>query len=90
MGLVNRSNYYTGVVFRGYAEGSGVTVLSGGRYDNLLGEFGLPAPAIGFAVDVNALCDVMNEVINVERPIRIALTKGRLENPRWHCSKNGA
>lgn len=79
LGLVNRSNYYTGVVFRGYAEGSGVTVLSGGRYDNLLGEFGLPAPAIGFAVDVNALCDVMNEVINVERPIRIALTKGRLE-----------
>ncbi len=79
LGLVNRSNYYTGVVFKGYAEGSGVTVISGGRYDNLLGEFGLPAPAIGFAVDVNALCDVMHEVINVERPIRIALTKGRLE-----------
>ena len=39
----------------------------------------MPAPAIGFAVDVNALCDVMNEIINVERPIRIALTKGRLE-----------
>lgn len=79
LGLVNRSNYYTGVIFRGYAEGSGVTVLSGGRYDHLVGEFGLDAPAIGFAVDVNALCDVMHEVINVERPLRIALTKGRLE-----------
>ena len=79
LGLVNRSNYYTGVIFRGYAEGSGVTILSGGRYDNLISEFGMDCPAIGFAVDVNALCEVKNEVINVERPIRIALTKGRLE-----------
>ena len=79
LGLVNRSNYYTGVLFRGYAEGSGVTILTGGRYDNLIAEFGLDIPAIGFAVDVNALFDVKNEIINVERPIRIALTKGRLE-----------
>ena len=79
LGLVNRSNYYTGVIFRGYAEGSGLTVLSGGRYDNLLGEFGMPAPAIGFAVEVTDLCQAMREKINTQRPIRIALTKGRLE-----------
>ena len=79
LGLVNRSNYYTGIIFHGYAEGSGLTVLSGGRYDNLLGEFGMPAPAVGFAVEVSALCEAMREVINVERPLRIALTKGRLE-----------
>lgn len=79
LGILNRSNYYTGVIFRGYAEGSGVTILSGGRYDTLIGKFGEDRPAIGFAVDVTVLCDVMNEVINVERPIRIALTKGRLE-----------
>lgn len=79
LGIVNRSNYYTGVIFRGYAEGSGVTIVSGGRYDNLLGDFGLDAPAVGFAVNVNALCDIMREEINIDRPIRIALTKGRLE-----------
>ncbi|MBR2133147.1 MAG: ATP phosphoribosyltransferase regulatory subunit [Eubacterium sp.] len=79
LSLVNRSNYYTGVIFRGYTEGSGVTILSGGRYDNLISEFGLDAPAIGFGVDVTALCDVMREEINIDRPIRIALTKGRLE-----------
>ncbi len=79
LGLVNRSNYYTGVIFHGYAEGSGITVLTGGRYDRLLGEFGMDAPAIGFAVDVSALCQAMRETINVERPLRIALTKGRLE-----------
>lgn len=79
LGLVNRSNYYTGVIFHGYAEGSGLTILSGGRYDNLLGEFGMNAPAIGFAVEVGAVCEALNETINSSRPIRIALTKGRLE-----------
>lgn len=79
LGLVNRSNYYTGVIFHGYAQGSGLTILSGGRYDNLLEKFGMPAPAIGFGVDVSAVCEAMREVINMERPIRIALTKGRLE-----------
>lgn len=79
LGLVNRSNYYTGVIFHGYAEGSGLTILSGGRYDNLLGQFGTDAPAIGFGVEVSAVCEAMRETINVERPLRIALTKGRLE-----------
>lgn len=79
LALVNRSNYYTGIIFRGYGQGSGLTILSGGRYDNLIGEFGLDAPAVGFGVDLNAVCDVMREEINIDRPIRIALTKGRLE-----------
>ncbi len=79
LGLVNRSNYYTGVIFHGYAEGTGLTILSGGRYDNLLGEFGASAPAIGFGIEVGAVCQAMREVINIERPLRIALTKGRLE-----------
>lgn len=59
LGLVHRNNYYTGVVFRGYIEGSGVTVLSGGRYDNLLGEFGEPRDAVGFGVEVDALYKAM-------------------------------
>lgn len=79
LGIVNRSNYYTGIVFKGYVRGSGATVLSGGRYDNLLGVFGEDAPAIGFGIDVTSLCGAINEVINASRPLRIALTKGRLE-----------
>ncbi len=56
LGLVHRNNYYTGVVFRGYVEGSGLTVLTGGRYDNLIAEFGtVPQPAIGFGVDISVL-----------------------------------
>ena len=59
LGLVHRSNYYTGVVFRGYIEGSGVTVLSGGRYDKLIGEFGNELEATGFGIDVDSLANAM-------------------------------
>ncbi len=49
--------YYTGPFFHGYVEGAPDAVLSGGRYDRLLGRFGSDEPAIGFAIDVGALPD---------------------------------
>lgn len=55
LGLVHQIDYYTGVVFRGYANGAGAPVLSGGRYDNLVELFGRRAEATGFAVDVDAV-----------------------------------
>lgn len=55
LSLVHRSNYYTGIVFRGYTEGSGTTVLSGGRYDGLIKEFGVDLSATGFGVQTDAL-----------------------------------
>ena len=55
LGLVHQLDYYTGLVFRGYAEGAGAPVLSGGRYDGLMEQFGRRAEAIGFAVDVDAV-----------------------------------
>lgn len=55
LGLVNRMDYYTGIVVKGYIEGCGDAVLSGGRYDKLLSEFGYDVPATGFAVNVDAV-----------------------------------
>lgn len=55
LSLVHRSNYYTGMIFRGYIAGSGETVLSGGRYDTLLQEFGANLPATGFGLQIDAL-----------------------------------
>lgn len=55
LGIVNRTDYYTGVVLRGYIEGFGETVLSGGRYDSLMGEFGADLPSTGFGVNVDAI-----------------------------------
>lgn len=59
LGLVHRNNYYTGVVFRGYLPGSGDTVVSGGRYDRLFDAFGASRPAIGFAVDDDAIAAIL-------------------------------
>ena len=58
-GLVNKANYYTGILFRGYIEGYGMSVLSGGRYDTLTDDFGADIPATGFAVNINAVASVM-------------------------------
>lgn len=55
LGLVHRLDYYTGVVFRGYVEGAGKVVLSGGRYDNLISSFGRDLPSTGFSVYVDEL-----------------------------------
>lgn len=48
-------SYYTGATFDIYAEGNGFSLGGGGRYDALLGRFGAPMPAAGFAVDVDAV-----------------------------------
>lgn len=55
LGLVQRNDYYTGVVFTGYINGIGDAVISGGRYDELLSEFDAPMGAAGFAVDTDAI-----------------------------------
>lgn len=59
LSLVNRTNYYTGIIFKGYLEGSGVSVVSGGRYDLLAGEFGKDMPSTGFGIETGALATVM-------------------------------
>lgn len=62
LGMVHRLNFYTGVIFRGYVEGAGEAVLSGGRYDNLVAVFGRPAQATGFTVNVNAVSECLPPV----------------------------
>lgn len=59
LGIVNQTDYYTGVVFKGYIEGYGKEVLSGGRYDSLLSQFGESAGAIGFAINVDAVASAL-------------------------------
>ncbi len=61
LGLVQRNDYYTNIVFSAYVEECGDAVLLGGRYNNLLGYFDLPMPAIGFAFNVDAIAKIMLE-----------------------------
>lgn len=67
LSMLNGYNYYTGIVFRGYTYGTGDAIVKGGRYNNLLSQFGKDAPSVGFAIYVD---DLMNAIsrnkINVD------------------------
>lgn len=54
-GEVRGFAYYTGTIFSIYAKGPGEPIGAGGRYDELLSRFGAPMPAIGLALDLDAL-----------------------------------
>lgn len=69
LSLVNRTNYYTGIIFKGYLDGSGISVVSGGRYDLLAGEFGKDMPSTGFGIETGALASVMMTRNEVEEEI---------------------
>lgn len=83
LGLLNKYEYYTGVLFRAYTYGSGDAVIKGGRYDNLVKEFGKDSPAIGFGLSLDDLMAALREQESMKEDGRngyltFALTKGRL------------
>ncbi|HVR04771.1 MAG TPA: ATP phosphoribosyltransferase regulatory subunit [Solirubrobacteraceae bacterium] len=55
LGLTRSLGYYTGAVFEVYDPALGAPIGGGGRYDELLGRFGRPLPAVGFALGVDRL-----------------------------------
>jgi ATP phosphoribosyltransferase regulatory subunit len=48
-------DYYDGIVFDVFAEGVGVELGGGGRYNHLIGRFGRNLPSTGFALNVDRL-----------------------------------
>lgn len=57
LGLVQKNDYYSGIVFSGFVPGYGDAILSGGRYDNLFDMFGCPMGAAGFAIYINYIAE---------------------------------
>lgn len=60
LGILSKYHYYTGIIFRAYTYGTGDAVVKGGRYNNLLKQFGKDAPAIGFAIVVDNLLEALS------------------------------
>ncbi|MEG0770592.1 MAG: ATP phosphoribosyltransferase regulatory subunit [Clostridia bacterium] len=88
LGLVQKIEYYTGIIFSGYISGKGESILSGGRYDSLIGKFGYDVPACGFAINIEPILD-RKAVVNIkDKPLRIAVTKGRLEKKTLELLEN--
>lgn len=87
--IINSFDYYTGLVFKAYAEGIAASLASGGHYDAVLENLGLPGvSACGFAMSLERLQEVLGEqgdsgvvtpgVRMADRPLRIAIPKGSL------------
>ncbi len=57
--VVNHTDYYNGIVFKGFVEKIPTGILSGGQYDGLMKKMGCNAGAIGFAVYLDALEDML-------------------------------
>jgi ATP phosphoribosyltransferase regulatory subunit len=58
LGEVRGLDYYTGVHFEVYVAGTGRAAGAGGRYDELMGRFGRPMPAVGLSLDLDAIAEV--------------------------------
>ena len=86
LGMLSKYRYYTGIIFRAITYGSGEPVASGGRYDNLVSQFGMDAPAIGMSITVDSLMMAIERqgiAGNLKQEpcqeyITVALAKGRL------------
>lgn len=59
LGIVSDYQYYTGIVFSGYTYGTGDAIVKGGRYDDLLKQFGKNSPSIGFCIYMDNLLAAM-------------------------------
>ncbi len=55
LGLLRDLGYYTGAILEVYDPALGHVIGGGGRYDELMGRFGRPLPAVGFALYLERL-----------------------------------
>lgn len=70
LGMLSQYKYYTGIIFKAYTYGTGDTIVTGGRYDNLLKQFGKLAPSIGFAINVDQLMIALSRQ-KIEIPVNL-------------------
>lgn len=90
LGLVQKIDYYTDVVFRGYTLGYGEPVLSGGRYDGLLRDFGADMPAAGFAVDADAIARTLSQDASSARPDAVIFFTDNVSAAYTHAAELNA
>lgn len=78
--ITSDTDYYNGILFRGYVEGVSSACLVGGQYDNLLSRMGKKKlEAMGFAVNFDELQRFLKSVDEKEdREVVVSAAKGSL------------
>lgn len=71
LAMVQSIDYYTGIIFKGFARGLGFEVCTGGRYDTLLSRFGAQRSATGAALSVDLLAAALFRQGNEKQEFRI-------------------
>ena len=85
LGDLRRHSYYTGVSMTLMAEGPGEPLGMGGRYDDLLGQYDAPAPATGFAFEVDNVLWALSEAgvsLRGKLPLRVVVAGGSYASRR--------
>lgn len=59
LGLLSHYDYYTGIIFKAYTYGTGEAIVTGGRYDKLIEQFGKKSPAVGLAIVLDQLMNAL-------------------------------
>ncbi len=73
--VVSDISYYNGITFRGFVENVPKTILSGGRYDNLLKKLGKNSGAVGFAVYMDLLSYLCKDRTSYDADILLVYDK---------------
>lgn len=69
-GVLGDFDYYTGLVLEVLSPRLGCPIGGGGRYDGLLARFGMPSPAVGFAIGLERLQLALGEGRGLESQSR--------------------
>ncbi len=75
LGMLQSIDYYTGLIFECYTYGVGFPIVTGGRYDNLMGRFGKPMGAVGAAADIFRITEALerNNVESKDEPPSLSI-----------------
>ena len=83
LGLTRSLDYYTGMLFEGYAAGMGYSLIGGGRYDNMMQRFGSPCPATGFALGIDRIALTLERQggspVEKESAVLVAYAEGKIK-----------
>ncbi|WP_135556258.1 ATP phosphoribosyltransferase regulatory subunit [Paenibacillus cymbidii] len=85
--MIGNFSYYTGMTFEGYAADHGFPVCSGGRYDNLLAQFGRPAPATGFALKTSRILELADDGKSEPLDRVLVLYEASFRDEAFRCAR---